>query len=295
MIRQFSLIAVLLLFSSCSEMMNRQPELVLTDEFKDYWYSGKAEITSYHLEQARYGEIREGEAVLIYVTEDLLPDQQVKANSITSGGISSLKLNSTKKFLTGIYPYSIMQSSFYPLDGKPHAIKVSASIQEWCGQTYMQLNNRGDFDIVTHSYFEGEADTYIKINKVNLENEIWNRLRVQYSDLPVGNFKMIPSFEYLRLTHQKVEPHIATGEYYTNNHLNVYELNYPDLKRNLKIYFDRSFPYSVEKWEETYPSGTGNDAITLTTRAVKKQLLRTDYWNRNSNKDLPLRNKLDLD
>ena len=33
------------------------PKTELTSEFKDYWYSGEAEITSYKLEQARYGEI----------------------------------------------------------------------------------------------------------------------------------------------------------------------------------------------------------------------------------------------
>ena len=51
----------------------------LSQTFKDYWYAGKAEITSYKLEQARYGEIRNGKAVLIYVTEDFLPNKQVKA------------------------------------------------------------------------------------------------------------------------------------------------------------------------------------------------------------------------
>ena len=31
---------------------------LLSGEFKDYWYSGEAEITSYKLEQGRYGEQR---------------------------------------------------------------------------------------------------------------------------------------------------------------------------------------------------------------------------------------------
>ena len=31
-------------------------------------------ISSYKLEQARYGEIRNGKAVLVYVTEDFLPN-----------------------------------------------------------------------------------------------------------------------------------------------------------------------------------------------------------------------------
>ena len=36
------------------------------EEFNAYWYAGKAEITSYSLQQARYGELRDGHAVLIF-------------------------------------------------------------------------------------------------------------------------------------------------------------------------------------------------------------------------------------
>ena len=50
----------------------------LSQEFKDYWYSGEAELTRYELEQARYGEIHRGDAVLIFVTEDFRTDKQVK-------------------------------------------------------------------------------------------------------------------------------------------------------------------------------------------------------------------------
>ena len=52
----------------------------LSEEFKKYWYAGDAELTSYKLEQARYGEIREGTSVLIFVTEPFLPETQVKAD-----------------------------------------------------------------------------------------------------------------------------------------------------------------------------------------------------------------------
>ena len=94
----------------------------LSEEFKKYWYAGNAEITSYKLEQARYGELREGTSVLIYVTEPFLPEVQVKADRSNSTNIPVLKLNATKKYLTGIYPYSIMSSTFYPVDDNRHAI-----------------------------------------------------------------------------------------------------------------------------------------------------------------------------
>ena len=179
---------LLLAITSCTEKKNEgeslalnseSPELAtaskekkaLTTDFKTYWYAGDAEITSYTLEQARYGEIREGKAVLIFVTEPFLPDVQVKADRKNDRSIPVLKLNKTKKYLTGIYPYSIMSSTFYPVYDNQHAIKTSLSVQEWCGHVYSQLNNREDFEFTSHSYFEGEADQKSHLNKAILENE----------------------------------------------------------------------------------------------------------------------------
>ncbi|MCP9200695.1 septum formation inhibitor Maf [Gramella sp. GC03-9] len=288
------LFSVFLLYS-CGNNEPRKTDFRLSEEFKDYWYSGQAEITSYSLEQSRYGEMRQGEAVLIFVTEDFLPQQQVKANTQDPENTSVLKLNYTKNFLTGIYPYSIMQSTFYPLDGQEHALKVSASIQEWCGQVYMQLNNRSEFEITSHSYFQGEADQDLQLGKSLLENEIWNQLRIDPDELPLGDVEMIPSFEYLRLSHNPTKTYSAFAEIYTVDDLNIYRLNYPELKRELKIFYSRSFPFSIEKWEETYPSGSGENSKLQTTKAEKKGRILSDYWNKNSNKNLPLREKLNLD
>ena len=137
----------------------------LDPAFDAYWYEGEAELSSYSLKQARYGEIREGHAVLIYVTEDFLKKEQVKADKYNKSNIPVMKLNYTKKFNTGIYPYSVMQSTFYPVSDNAHAIKVSASMQEWCGHVYSQLNNRSKFEIMSRSYFEGEADQSFSLQK----------------------------------------------------------------------------------------------------------------------------------
>ncbi|GAA4324483.1 hypothetical protein GCM10023115_53840 [Pontixanthobacter gangjinensis] len=294
MYRHLVFVLLIIFCFSCNSQKGKVQELQLSEKFKDYWYSGEAEITSYELEQARYGEMRKGEAVLIFVTEDFLPKEQVKANSQNKKNISVLKLNSTKNFVTGIYPYSIMQSSFYPLNGQEHALKISASIQEWCGQVYTQLNNRENYEISSHSYFQGEADQQLSLEKAELENEVWNRLRIDPDKLPVGEFKMIPSLEYLRLSHQPIKEYTVSGEFYTVDELNVYMLEYPELKRKLKIFYQPYFPFGIEKWEETYPSGFEDDQKLLTTSAVKKQRIKSDYWNKNSNKNLPLREKLEL-
>lgn len=266
------------------------PERNLSQNFKNYWFSGEAEVTSYKLDQSRYGEPRSGTAVMIFVTEDFLPESQVKASSQDPDNIPVLKLNATKSFNTGIYPYSIMQSTFFPLEGNSHALKISASIQEWCGQVYMQLNNRSNFEIKSHSYFAGEADYELNLDKTYLENEIWTLLRIDPEQLPTGAFQMVPSFEYIRRYHSEIKPYKAMAEFYQDKELTVYKISYPDLKRNLKIYYHNSFPFGIEKWEETIEK----DGEKYVTTATKMTEIKLAYWNKNSNIHLHLRETLNL-
>lgn len=272
----------------------KSPKKPLSDEFKEYWYAGDAEITSYRLEQARYGEMREGHAVLIYVTEPFLADKQVKADGNDKSNIPVLKLNATKKYLTGIYPYSIMSSSFYPVHDNQHAIKVTFSAQEWCGQVYAQLNNRSSFEIMSHSYFESEADQHLKLDKTILENELWNKLRVNPKSLPTGELQMIPSFEYIRLSHKELKPYKSIATLNENDGQSSYEINYPELERTLKIDFTTAFPHNIEGWSETFKSGFGDKAKTMTSSAKKNKTLKTPYWQQNGNNHLSLRDSLGL-
>ncbi len=271
-----------------------EPKRPLSGEFKSYWYAGNAEISSYSLEQARYGELREGTAVLIYVTEPFLPTLQVKADNSDPSNIPVLKLNATKNYLTGIYPYSIMNSTFYPVDDNHHALKVSFSSQEWCGHVYAQLNNRDDFEIISHSYFETEADEDFHLNKAVLENELWNKIRINPKDLPTGSVQIVPSLEYIRLSHKELKAYKATTTMVPNGTTTVYEISYPELERTLKIEFLTDFPHTIEGWTETFKGGFGVNAKTLTSTATLIKRIKTPYWQQNSNKDLYLRDSLGL-
>lgn len=266
----------------------------LSQEFKDYWYAGQAEITSYALEQPRYGQMRNGHAVLVFVTEPFLADKQVKADAHKSDNIPVLKLNSTKKYLTGIYPYSIMSSSFYPVHDNGHALKVTFSAQEWCGQVYAQLNNRDQFEVMSHSYFETEADQNIALDKVTLENELWNKIRIDPKGLPVGNFKILPSMEYIRLSHKELRPYEANANLTDNGEESTYTLVYPELQRTLKINFSANFPYTVEGWTETFISGFGQKETTMTSSAKKIKTIISPYWQKNGNEHVSLRDSLGL-
>lgn len=266
----------------------------LNDEFKKYWYAREAEITSYELKQARYGEIREGNAVLIYVTEDFLPDIQVKADQQKSTNIPVLKLNATKNFNTGIYPYSIMQSTFYPVKDNSHAIKISSSMQEWCGHVYTQINNRDNYEVTSHSYFQGEADQSFVLDKTILENELWTKIRINPKNLPQGALQIIPSLEFTRLRHKPIKAYDAKASLLEEGNLQIYTIEYPELQRKLEISFTSDFPYSIEGWKETYTSGFGQSAKELTTIATKLQRIKSPYWTKNSNKDEKLREELQL-
>lgn len=266
----------------------------LSSAFKNYWYAGEAEITSYTLEQARYGELRSGTAVMVYVTEPFLPGKQVKADSESSENIPVLKLNATKNFLTGIYPYSMMSSTFYSVRDNQHALKITASIQEWCGQVFTQINNRSSFDVQSYSYFEKEGDEDFSMEKDHLENEFWNKIRIHPEGLPVGSLKVIPSLEYLRLVHKPTKAYAAEASLQKGDEIMTYSVTYPELKRTLKINFTTSFPYTIESWTDTYPDGFGPNRELLTTRASKIKTLKTPYWRQNGNEDVSLRDTLGI-
>ena len=264
----------------------------LTSEFKKYWYGGKAEISSFELEQVRYGEIRKGNAVQVFVTEPFLADKQVKANYSNPDNIPVLKLNSTKKFLTGIYPYSIMTSTFSPVKQPGHALKVSNSVQEWCGQVYTQLNNRDSFEVLSHSYFESEGDQNLRLEKTVLEDEIWNMIRMRPDSLPVGDFEAIPAMEYLRLNHKDIQAYEVNASMNVSEGIVNYSLDYPQLGRSLEISFSQDFPHQIEGWTESINRGSGSG--TLTSKALRIKTIKTAYWRQNSNRDLILRDSLGL-
>lgn len=264
-----------------------EPSRILTKAFKKYWFAGDAEISSYALTQSRYGELRSGDAILIYVTEDFLPNSQVKADNPDENSIKVLKLNATKNFNTGIYPYSIMQSTFQPVYNKSQPLKISASIQEWCGHVYAQINRKGNtLKYTGHSYFEGEADTIKDLPRYPTENEIWTTIRLNPKELPQGKFKMIPALEYLSLKHKNYQAYNASGVLMNNE----YRLFYPELNRKLIITFNTNFPYEILEWEEHFQA----DQEQFISKAVKKKTIKSPYWQKNKNKDSIWRKTLQL-
>lgn len=268
-----------------------------SEEFKSYWYNGLGEVNTYELTQARYGELRKGSAVKIYVTEPFDVAKQVKSDQEDDNDVRVMKINFVKKFLTGIYPYSVMTSAFTPVntDAYVSTLKATSSAQEWCGHAFLQLNRQGkEYRAKQLSYFEKEGDQEFNVASDILEDGLWTTLRINPSILPVGKHKVVPSLNYVRFLHIELKPYDAELRLVQNENEMVYTVEYPELKRTLRIYAESKFPYRVNRWEETYVDGWGAAGKELTTEGVLIHSEQLPYWELNDNADSTYRTKIGL-
>jgi len=260
------------------------------DPVRDFWFSG-AEINRYELTQMRYGEAHPGHAEFIFVTEPFLTDTQVKNESGGSPSTDVLKLNALRTFNTGIYSYRTMTSTFQPINLAkfPHALKTNTSVQDWCGQAFLQLNRtdtgwRGEL----RSYFQQEGDRDFELSDVYLEDELWIQLRLDPSKLPLGEIELVPGAVYTRFAHQPIQADKASAMLEVHGKQSTYSVKYASLPRALEITFDTEFPHIIRQWKEIEPSGTTK--ATLTHR-----IMNSNYWSEHNATDAPMRKKLGLD
>ena len=296
MFRVFLLIITTFLISCTSAAQNSN--LTVSQQMKDYYADGKAEINVYELSQERYGEIRSGTQVQIYVAEDFLLDKQVKNESYSSKNSTwVLKRIETRDFITGIYPYHMFSSSFtaFNQDRHPRTLKIAASSQEWCGTSYAQLNySQNAYDYQLHSYFENEVDTEARIKNAISEEEIFTKLKMNPDLLPNGEFNLIPSQITSRFLHlypgsfkSSARKEEYTGEAYKAAIVLI--IDTPELSRSLRIIFENKMPYTILEWTETY---SNKNSIT-SARLVKQA--KESYWQQNSVSDEFRRKDLGLD
>ncbi|MBS0659088.1 MAG: septum formation inhibitor Maf [Verrucomicrobia bacterium] len=276
--------------------------------FSGYWDAGVAELTSYQLEQNRYGALHPGTAVLIFVTEDFSASKQVKLDQPAQAGkdaVHVLKLNATKDFRTGLYPYTLLTSVFTPIysTAEPRTLKVTGSVQEWCGHTFTQLNLRnGGYAAQQFSYFESDGDVTSTLGSALLEDEILVRWRIDPTSVPQGKVKLIPSLAIARLVHRplavedaEITLRPAPAEFREDLDAVALEVKQTSgFTRTLTYYVGAQFPYPVYGWDETYAAGFREDGRTLTTKARRLATLRVAYWQKNRPVDRALRKELKL-
>ena len=138
------------------------------DAFWKQWGDGRAELAGYVLDTPRYGALRHGTAVTIFVTETFSNARRVKADPgrhPKRDEFPVMKLNLVQDFATGVYDYNLMTSAFTaltPVNARPAGAptKVSFGAQEWCGHVYAQvLFDARSARFAAHSYFDAEADS----------------------------------------------------------------------------------------------------------------------------------------
>ncbi|WP_179830305.1 hypothetical protein [Spirosoma fluviale] len=273
---------------------------VLPAAFTTYWQTGKAEVNTYRLEQAEAGALHKGEARLIFAVEDFRTDTQVRSETEASRdkSIPVLRANLSRQFVVGMQDYALHTSVFTPINSLVflNTLKVSTSAQDWSGHSYRQLNYRtNEYQVTGKSYVEPEADEAYTVPKALLEDELWSRIRIAPDKLPIGEIQLIPGTMTARLRHRKLEPLAAKvklepyeGVLYPGKLLKAYIIEYPTDDRSLRIIFEGVFPHRIVGWAETYPSKNN----LLTSRAVLKKTIQSDYWNHNAPADTSLRAEL---
>ena len=266
-------------------------------DFRAYLYDQGAEIRTFDLEQSRYGANHSGRSVMIFVTEPFDRVLQVKADNPDSPSADpALKLNFTRKFNTGVYPYSTMVSVFQPLarEDPARAWKVTTSVQEWCGMVFQQINRREDgLHLRLFSYFMSEGDQDRLLEDAWLEDAFWTRLRLDPASLPTGAVRVVPGSLYCRLAHRDPRAYAAQTtledidrEGAAGQALSRYTVRYEDLDRSLSITFARSFPHEITQWTESWGGGT--------TRGTCTHHRFLPYWQLNGPGHRALRRELGL-
>ncbi|MEM7604365.1 MAG: septum formation inhibitor Maf [Myxococcota bacterium] len=259
--------------------------------FSAYWHAGLAEITRYRLVQTRYGAPREGDAVFVFVTEPFLPDAQVKHESADGApDVNVLKLNAMRSFTTGVYPYNLMTSSFAPTEAGA-ALKVTATVTEWCGQAFAQLNRRnGRVEAQVRSYFEREGDADEVLEDAPYEDALWQRIRRNPAELPSGSIRLIPAMHALRLYHEPLrayEAEVQTSDARRDGaSVRRLQVRYTDLDRELTIDFEPAFPHAIVAFEEVHRGERSTGARTHS--------IMDAYWSHNGPGDEGLRDALGL-
>lgn len=262
----------------------------LPSGFNAYWYAGKAEICTYDVVQERYGETHQAEQVNVFVTEDFSRAKQVKLDDAAAAGadrVPVLKLNAIRRFHTGIYDYSIMQSVFVPVSGA-RALKTSTTVQDWCGHVFMQCNLVPDgYRLRGFSYFESEGDQDQHLPPALLEDELWARIRLQPSALPIGKTDLIPSSVYARLRHRPNEVQVGDCQVEKGETESVFSVRYAQIPRTLRIRFETAFPHRITGWEE-------QDKQTVSSKGTLKATRQSAYWAEHDPRHAPLRDSLQL-
>lgn len=309
--------------AAVSEDRSTLPPQPSADEraaFWKFWGDGNGEISSYKTTQSRYGELRHGYDVMIFVTEEISRKTRIKVESDKipqDDRVPVLKLNRVSKFPTGIYDYSLLTSVFSAVEPELgnhplQALKVSNTVQEWCGSFFgMWHTNANALAYTRHSYFESEGDTdnmqfQIPADEWEYEDNLPILIRDLKGDwMKMGETKtiqLLPSIQHQRFTHDKIQFLPATVTKSDGGSVSVGGKTYPSTIHWKWSYTDDSegfpqgsksvtedywteaaYPHRILKWE----SSDGSNGELMESQ-------RLPYWSMHDNAYAYLRKDLKI-
>ncbi|MEO8131214.1 MAG: hypothetical protein ABJF23_28980 [Bryobacteraceae bacterium] len=256
--------------------------VVVDAEFWKIWGDGQAELAGYDLTYPRYGQLRMGVAVTIFVSETFSNQLRVKADEgkhPASDQYPVMKLNLIQDFQTGIYDYNNMTSTFAALaavNGRPAGspTKVSFSEQEWCGHVYQQLLfDASAVRSQSHSYFDGEGDqdkqlSYPEGGVTEDQLPLWAR-GMAAPVLAVGEKRevmLLPALQSVRHAHKPIEWKQATlSRTAGSGDTEIYSAKFEGFERKFTV--EKAAPHRILRWE----TSAGERAELLKSARLK-------YW-----------------
>jgi hypothetical protein len=257
-----------------------------------YWNEGKAELNGYRLKVSRYGQPRDGRAVLIYVAEPFLESKRVKPNDWRANPadtFQALKLNIVRDFQTGLYDYNTMVSVFVRAENMA-PVKITFSSAEWCGHVYDELLFQpSSIQSQFFSYFEGETRKAVFELPADgiAEDSLFLLLRGLREDFvragKARGFQLLPSLYVSRLSHQPLawlnaavtrapalqSIEVPAGKFETV----VYNLSVAD-GRTGTFHVEYGYPHRIVRWD-----------LPPDISAELTGTIHVPYWQLNKNGD----------
>ena len=275
--------------------------------FYDHWGDGRAELSSYRVVQPRYGELREGYGVLVFVTEDIDRETLIKVESARppESRIYTLKLNNVLKFGTGIYDYSVMTSVFSAVAGEGGELfdlrKITLSAQEWCGHVFEEVRfGDGGIQGDLNSYFEREGRQRYELeigdpDRFVSEDHLLIAIRELMGPImEVGESRtvtMLPSLWHFRVRHAAralVEATLSKGEPETVTAAGTQTEAIPwrwltAAGRDKTVWVETAQPHRILAWTDSEGG-----------RGELRETLRLPYWQLQTNADQIYRDRLEI-
>ena len=252
-------LAVIYAFANKATIFQQEPNLKVITAlpinqetnkiFTNYWKNNKIELTKYELKE---DSISIGESTLTF-SIDYVEDVN-KTDSI-----QTLRSDFTSKIYKEKFDYSAMTSVYLPLNLslRSHALKVLNSVQEVKEYSFLELSQiPKSYEIIAKHTFKEKIKQHSILERKNLEDESWAKIRMNPKDLPMEDIEIIPSFDYWQSVRKNPKIHEAKAEIkdysgieFMSKKLKIYNLKYSDLKRNLSIIFETDFPFEIVGWK----------------------------------------------